>query len=401
MKKLIALLLALTMVFALCACGDGNKTPNEPTTDDGDTIYIGVYEPATGDNGAGGKQEALGIEYANYVTPTVEVGGKTYNVKLVSVDNESSVDKAPSAANTLVSSNVSVVLGSYGSSVAIAGGEVFAKAEIPAIGVTCTNPQVTEGNDYYYRICFLDPFQGTVLANHAYKDLGAKTAYCLAKQGDDYSGGLCNYFIKAFEDLGGKVVTYEKFPDGNSDFSSYVTKAKNANADIIFAPVSTEAAALIIEQADTQGIEMPILASDTWDSNVILNAAKGTKLKIDVTTFFIEGSKEKQVTDFVDGFKAWLEANSDKLANNGGNTELAAVTAMGFDAYYVALEAIKKAGSTAPADIQKVLADTTYTGVCGDVKFGANGDAERDVAYVKTVNTETGAWEFVTIAKVG
>ena len=400
MKKLIALLLALTMVFALCACGDGNKTPNEPTTDDGDTIYIGVYEPATGDNGAGGKQEALGIEYANYVTPTVEVGGKTYNVKLVSVDNESSVDKAPSAANTLVSSNVSVVLGSYGSSVAIAGGEVFAKAKVPAIGVTCTNPQVTEGNDYYYRICFLDPFQGTVLANHAYKDLGAKTAYCLAKQGDDYSGGLCNYFIKAFEDLGGKV-TYEKFPDGNSDFSSYVTNAKNANADIIFAPVSTEAAALIIEQADTQGIEMPILASDTWDSNVILNAAKGTKLKIDVTTFFIEGSEEKQVTDFVDGFKAWLEANSDKLANNGGNTELSAVTAMGFDAYYVALEAIKKAGSTAPADIQAVLADTTYTGVCGDVKFGANGDAERDVAYVKTVNTETGAWEFVTIAKVG
>ncbi len=397
MKKIIALLLALTLVFALCACG--NKDDTQAGGDE-NTVYIGVYEPASGDNGAGGKQEALGIEYANYLTPKVEIGGKEYNVKLISVDNESSTDKAPSAANTLVSSNVSVVLGSYGSSVAIAAGDIFAKAQIPAIGVTCTNPQVTEGNDYYFRICFLDPFQGTVLANYASKDLKATKAYCLSKMGDDYSGGLCNYFIEAFEALGGEVV-HDTFPDGNSDFASYVANAKNAGADVIFAPVSTEAAALIIEQCDTQGIEIPILAGDTWDSNVILAAAKGTDVRVDVTTFFIEGSEDEQVTSFVDGFKAWLEENPDKLANNGGNTELAAVTAMGFDAYYTALEALKAAGSTKGTDVQKALWDVTYTGVCGEIKFDSvNGDAERDVAYVKTVNNETGAWEFVTVAQV-
>ena len=393
MKKTIALLLVLVMAFSLCACGE-----EKPVADD-KTVYIGVYEPASGDNGAGGKQETLGIQYAHSLTPTVEINGEEYKVELVSVDNESSTDKAPSAANTLVSSGVSVVLGSYGSSVAIAAGDIFAKAQIPAIGVTCTNPQVTEGNDYYFRICFLDPFQGTVLANYANDTLGAKTAYCLSKMGDDYSGGLCNYFIKAFEALGGKVV-HDTFPDGNSDFASYVTNAKNAGADVIFAPVSTEAAALIIEQCNTQGVPVPLLAGDTWDSNVILNAAKGTNVKIDVTTFFIEGSEDKQVVDFVNGFKAWLEANSDMLANNGGNTELAAVTAMGFDAYYVALEALKKAGTKESAKVAEVLWDTTYTGVCGEVKFGTNGDAERDVAYVKTVNTETGAWEFVTVASV-
>ena len=393
MKKVIALLLVVVMAVALCACNNGGDT-------DENVVYIGVYEPATGDNGAGGKQETLGVEYANSLTPTVDIGGTEYKVELVVVDNESSTDKAVTAANTLVSSNVSVVLGSYGSSVAIAGSDVFGKAGVPAIGITCTNPQVTEGNTHYFRICFLDPFQGTVLANFASKDLSATKAYCLSKMGDDYSGGLCNYFIEAFEALGGEVV-HDTFPDGNSDFSSYVTNAKNAGADVIFAPVSTEAAALIIEQCNTQGVTVPILAGDTWDSNVILNAAKGTDVSIYVTTFFVEGSDDPQVVEFIDGFKGWLEANSDKLANNGGNTEVAAVSAMGFDAYYVALEALKAAGSTDPAAVNEALWDVTYTGVCGDIKFDdVNGDAERDVAYVKQVNNETGTWEFVAIQSV-
>ena len=171
MKKILALLLAGCMAFALCACG----TPAEPAenTDgdnaeaSGDTVVIGVFEPLSGDNGAGGKQEALGMQYANSVAPTVDIGGKTYNVKLEIVDNESSTDKAVSAANSLISKGASVVLGTYGSSVAIAASDTFAQAGVPAIGVTCTNPQITEGNDHYFRICFLDPFQGTVLANFA------------------------------------------------------------------------------------------------------------------------------------------------------------------------------------------------------------------------------------------
>ncbi len=99
----------------------------------------------------------------------------------------------------LISQNVSVVLGSYGSGVSIAAGDTFSAAQVPAIGVTCTNPQITDCDVHYFRICFLDPFQGTVLANYAKNELKATKAYCLAKQGDDYSGGLANYFIKAFE----------------------------------------------------------------------------------------------------------------------------------------------------------------------------------------------------------
>ena len=399
-RALAALLSAAMMTCAFAGCGDsaasgaastGDAAASTAAANTGDKVVkIGVYEPASGDNGAGGKQETLGIQYANKVQPTVEINGETYTVQLDIVDNQSSTDKGPSAAQQLVSDGVSVVLGSYGSAVAIAAGDVFKNGKVPAIGVTCTNPQVTEGNDYYFRICFLDPFQGTVLANFAYGDLQAKKAYCLSKQGDDYSAGVCNYFKQAFEALGGTVVE-EAFPDGNSDFTSYVTNAKSQGCDVFFAPVSIEAAANIIKQAQTQGLDIPMLASDTWDSNVVAEAAKGTSMNIYVTTFYQEGGSP----DFDSGIKEYINSDSTALANNGGNDQLAAVSAMGYDAYFVALEAIKAAGTTDSEAVKNALPSVTYTGVTGAISFGENGDANRTSAFIKKCNTETAAWDLV------
>jgi len=190
MKKIIALILAVMMIVPAFALAE-------------DVIKIGVFEPSTGDNGAGGKQEILGIEYAQSLKPTVTVGGTEYTVELVTVDNQSLTDKAVSAAQTLVGENVSVVLGSYGSGASMAGGDVFAEAGVPAIGISCTNPNVTLLCDYYWRICFLDPFQGTVMANYA-KELGAKKAYVLTMLGEDYGVGLGKYFVEAFQKLAEK-----------------------------------------------------------------------------------------------------------------------------------------------------------------------------------------------------
>jgi branched-chain amino acid transport system substrate-binding protein len=390
MKKIIALVLVLCLALALCACGGGKAK------EENNVIKIGVYEPQSGDNGAGGKQEILGMQYANYVTPTVEVGGKTYKVELVIADNESSNDKAVSAATKLISAGCSVVLGSYGSGVSIAASDTFAEAGLAAIGVTCTNPQVTQGNDHYFRICFLDPFQGTVLANFAHDTLNAKTAYCLGQLGNDYDQGLINYFKQAAEGLGMKVVTAE-FPENNSDFTSYLTSAKNEGADVIFAPCSISYAQLIVEQADAQGIEMPLLAGDTWDSNAILAAAEGKNVQIYVSTFYAEGGDAA----FEKGIKEWLNSNSEAMTNNGGNDMIAAVSVMGYDAYYTALEAIKKAGSADKADILAVLPSVTLTGVSGAIAFDSVGDAIRDSAYIKQANTANVAWDFVTVAKVG
>ena len=134
---------------------------------------------------------------------------------------------------------------------------------------------------------------------------------------------------------------------------------------------------------------MPILASDTWDSNVITGAATGKDIDIYVTTFYQEGGDP----EFDAGIKAWIESDSVNLANNNGNTDLAAVTAMGYDAYFTALEAMKAAGSIDPADIMAALPGVTYEGVSGAISFNEIGDANRDVAYVKYFNSETGAWE--------
>lgn len=384
-KKLLSVLMAAAMVAATAV-----------PTFAADTVKIGVYEPASGDNGAGGKQETLGIQYANSLTPTVEIGGTEYNVELDIVDNESSNDKGPSAAAQLVSDGVSIVLGSYGSGVSIAASDIFKEGGVPALGVTCTNPQVTQGNTHYFRICFLDPFQGTVLANFANENFEAKKAYVLTKLGDDYSTGVGFYFTKAFEALGGEVVA-ETFQEGNSDFASYIASAKNAEADVFFAPVSIEAAALIIEQAAAQGLEMPLLASDTWDSNVVLNTAKGKDVQIYVTTFYQEGGNP----EFDTGIKEYINSDSTAKANNGGDDIVAAVSAMGYDAYYVALEALKAAGSTDPAAVNEALWGVEYDGVCGKVVFDQeNGDAIRDTAFVKSANTETGTWDLVGAQQV-
>lgn len=400
MKKLVAILLALVLVVSFAACAKPAATDTaaaEKPASGNPVVKIGIYEPASGDNGAGGKQETLGIEYAHSVSPTVEINGTTYDVELVKVDNESSNDKAASAASTLVSAGVSVVLGSYGSGVSIAASPTFEAAGIPAIGITCTNPQVTEGNKHYFRVCFLDPFQGTVLANYAFSTLGVKTAYCLSKLGDDYSGGLVNYFVKAFEALGGTCVQ-DTFPEGNSDFTSYINNAKNSGAAVFFSPVSTEAAQLIIDQAESQALGMPILAGDTWDSNVILQAAKGKTVDVTVTTFYPEGAN----AEFDAGFKAWVSADATLLANNGGDDTVAAVTAMGYDAYFFALEAMKKAASIDPAAIMAALWSTTYEGVSGPIALDqVNGDAIRNTAYVKHANNETGAWDALPPVTIG
>ncbi len=387
MKKTIAIVLALVMVFALCACGSTEKAKEEAKV-----VKIGVYEPQSGDNGAGGKQEILGMQYANHETPTVEIGGTTYDVELVIADNESSNDKAVSAASTLIAEGVSVVLGSYGSGVSIAASDTFGEAGLPAIGVTCTNPQVTEGNDHYFRICFLDPFQGTVLANFAAEELGAKTVYCLGQLGNDYDQGLINYFVEAAEALGMKTVV-ESFPENNSDFTSYLTNAVNAGADVFYAPCSISYAQLIIEQGTAQGVKFPFLAGDTWDSNAVLAAAEGKDVDIYVSTFYQEGGN----AEFDEGIKAWINEDATAKENNGGNDIVAAVSAMGYDAYYVALEALKAAGSVDKADVLAALPGVTYTGVSGAIAFNDIGDAIRDTAYIKQANTDAGNWEFVAV----
>lgn len=382
MKKILCLLLVCAMVFAFAGCAAGGGKEG-----DAKVIKLGVFEPASGDSASGGKKETLGIQYANSETPTVTVGGETYQVQLVYADNGSTSDKAPTAASTLVSENVAIVLGSYGSGVSMAGGPIFNDAGLAALGITCTNPNVTAGNDYYFRICFLDNFQADVLANFAMDKFAAKKAYCLGEAGNEYDQGLIAFFTQVFEAAGGSVIS-DSFPSNNSDFTSYLNKAKNEGVDVIFTPVSIAYATQILAQAAALQLGIPFLGSDTLDDNMVLDAVKGTDVQLYVSTFYQEGGSAA----FDAGIKNYINSNAEAKTANGGNDIVSAVTAMGYDAYYVALEAIKAADSVKAADIKAKLGSVTYNGVSGAIAFDAQGDAIRDTAFIKTADTATGNW---------
>ena len=216
----------------------------------------------------------------------------------------------------------------------------------------------------------------------------AKVAYCLGEAGNEYDQGLIAYFKQAFEAAGGTVIQ-DSFPTNNADFNTYLNRAKSEGADVIFTPVSIAYATQIISQAASLNIDIPFLGSDTLDDNMVLEAANGTEVQLYVSTFYEEGGNP----EFDAGIKEYINSNADILADNGGNDTVAAVSAMGYDAYYVALEAIKAAGSTDPAAIQQALWDVEYDGVSGHIALDdVNGDAVRDTAYIKH-STNDGSWE--------
>ena len=234
-----------------------------------------------------------------------------------------------------------------------------------------------------------------MLANLAKDEFDAKTAYVFTELGDDYSVGLGEYFTQECGRLGIQVVA-DQNPQGNTDMSGFVNAAKSAGADVIFAPSSTTVASLLIDQAASAGI--PLIAGDTWDDAVILQAASKSKADVYFSTFYDEGASDDAAA-FMEGFKAWLNANSDKLANNGGSDTVSAVSALGYDAYMVAIEAIKAAGSADSDAIAKALPGVTYTGVTGDVVFDDEGDVDKNIIFIKGVDTEKG--EFYSVKEQG
>jgi branched-chain amino acid transport system substrate-binding protein len=399
MKRYIALFLACFMLVGLLAgCSSGSPSssaaPSNPPSSSSNVIKIGIYEPASGMNGAGGKQETLGMRYAHSVKPTVTIGGKEYTVELVEVDNQSDNSKAVSAAQQLITSGVSVVLGSYGSGVSIAAGQIFADAKIPAIGASCTNPQVTEGNPYYFRICFLDPFQGTVMANFAYEK-GLRKAAVLTEAGDDYSVGLGHYFSEAFKKLGGSVVEAQ-FQSGETDFSATMASLVSAGVDVLFAPSSIESAPLIIKQARNAGLTGPIMAGDTWENETIITNAGDAAYEVYLSAFFDPNDTSAAAKEFVEGYTEWLKADNTRLTNNGGSTGVAGVSALGYDAYMVAIAAIEAAQSTDGTAIRDALIGLQHSGVTGEcASFDENGDAAKDMAYIKTIDLQNATFKFL------
>lgn len=357
---------------------------------DTDTIKLGIFEPMTGANAAGGALEVEGIKLANEMFPTVTVGGKEYKVELVIADNKSDKVEAANAAQRLVDKEkVSVILGSWGSGYSIAAGPIVQDAKVPAIGLSCTNPLVTKDNDYYFRVCFIDPFQGTVMATYANKNLGAKTAVLIREVSNDYSVGLANFFSEAFKKLTGNdksILAELNYNTGDQDFTAQLTTVKAQNPDVIFAPGNYTESALIIKQARELGIKAQFLGGDTWETPEFIDVGKASVEGATLSTFFdVQGATSPLAQDFLAKYRAKY------------NKEPAAVTALGFDGYRLALDAIVRAGTLDTTKIRDAVAATkNFDGVAGAITLDANGDATKP-AFIKTV--KDGKFTYLTVVQ--
>jgi branched-chain amino acid transport system substrate-binding protein len=376
MKRFVAIIMIMS-IFVLTACA------GQETAEESDVIKIGVFEPMTGANAAGGAMELEGIELANELYP--EVLGK--KVELVVADNKSDKVEAANAATMLVEKEkVNAIIGSWGSSFSMAAGPIVDEAQVPAVGASCTNPLVTLGVEYYSRVCFIDSFQGTVMARYAYDNLGATKAAIIQEISSDYSVGLVQYFERAFTEITGDenaILTVASYNTGDQDFTAQLTSVKETNPDVIFAPGNYTESALLIKQARELGIETPIIGTDTWEAPEFIEIGGDAVEGAVFSTFF---TSEVPITSESETFLAEYRARYDK--------EPASVTALGYDAYILILDAIERAGSADPVEIQKAISETVnFEGAAGMVTLDENGDAVKN-AVIKHV--DGGEFKYLT-----
>jgi branched-chain amino acid transport system substrate-binding protein len=380
-KKIISLLTlaaALAVGVSIVSCSSSST--------DSDVIKIGVFEPLTGANGAGGADEVDGIKLANKLFP--KVLGKT--VQLVVVDNKSDKVEAANAATVLVQKEkVKAVIGSWGSSLSMSGGPIFAEAKVPAVAVSATNPNVTKGNEYYFRVCFLDPFQGTVNAAYAFNTLKAKKVAIIREVSNDYSVGLAKFFVDEFVKLTGdpkSIVATSDYNTGDQDFSAQLTNIKQLNPDVIFAPGNYTESALIIKQARALGMTAQFLGGDTWDFNAFLEIGGAAVEGATFSTFFANDVPINKTSE------AFLKAFREEYKK-----EPAAVAALGYDAYLVIIDAITRANSADSQKIRDALTQTkNFEGSAGSITINAERNADKDAVF-KTV--KGGKFVFLTTVK--
>ncbi len=389
MKRIILILLTAAMLLALPGCGHKSK-------EETGLLRIGVLEPLSGKHSTEGLRETLGIQYANAAKQTVTIKKKTYRIELVIKDNGSDAAASAKAAEELVEAGCAVVIGSAGNELAAAASDVFCRAGVAAIAATGSDSELTRGNDHYFRICALPEFQGSVLASFAKKTLSAKCAYCIAESGNAEDAALLRSFRETADALGIKIVAAE-FPANNVDFAPYLNAAKDEGASVIFAPCAVRYAQRILEQIDPQDGALPLLADARWRDAAILNALQEKELSVYVSSAYAEGADP----NFEEGFKAWLNGNSEALANNGATDVVYPESVFGYDAYFTALSAVEMRGSTDKADILAILPRVARTGTSGSYSFDEDGAAVRSALWIEKANPKNGAWELVGAAKVG
>ena len=361
----------MTVVLAASVAGCGGSSSKE--------IKIGLLNEMTGGNATIGTAAANGAKLAiKEINANGGLLGK--QIKAVVADNKSEPSEAANAMTKLLTQDrVVAVTGTFSSSNAIAAASVAEANKSPYLVAGATNPKVTVDEKtknvkkYIYRVCFIDPFQGTVAANFAAKDLKVKKAAMLVDNSSDYSKGLAEFFEAALKKEGGEIVSNEAYLQKDTDFKATLTKIKSKGAEVLYVPGYYEEVGKIVKQAREMGITVPIIGADGWDSPKLVEIASVSALN---NTYF---TNHYSVEDTSPKAQAFVDAYTKEY---GQKPEALAV--LGYDAVYVLADAIKRANSTDSAKIIEALADTKdFPAISGVTTINKTHDADKNAVVIE------------------
>ena len=358
-----------------------------------DTIKIGFNIPLTGDIPKVGEASKYAAEMRLAEingAGGLKVGDKTYKLQFIYEDNESKAESATSAALKLITQDeVLGMIGPQSSKQAIPAGEVANDNKTPMISPWSTNPKTTENRPYVFRACFLDPFQGPVLAKFAVEEFKAKKAAVLFDIASDYPKGLAEFFKEAFEKINGpgSVVAYETFTTKDKDFSAQLTKIVNSGADVLFTPQYYDEVPLIVKQAKELGWNKPILGSDSWGSAELMNLCGDNCKGLFFSTHYAAAGAKGATKEFIDKYKAKYGYVPDDVA------------ALTWDAINLMCQAIENTGGLTgnlakdrDAVKDKLTAIKDFEGITGKMTFSPGGNPSKCAVVVKI--SDKGEFEF-------
>ncbi len=333
----------------------------------GDTIKIGEFASLTGKEATFGQSSHEGTLLAiEEINAAGGVLGK--QLQLLTEDTQSKSGESATVVNKLISRDGAVaILGEVASSRSLEAAPICQQSKIPMISPSSTNPKVTETGDYIFRVCFIDPFQGTVMANFATKTLKAKKVAVFTDVKSDYSKGLAKFFKEQFVKNGGQIVAELDFNGGDKDFKAQLTAIKAANPDGVFIPGYYTDAALIAIQAKQLGLNVPLLGGDGWESEKLTEIGKDAVEGHYFSTHYSPDVGSDLSKRFVENYrKRWNGKNPDALA------------ACGYDSAIVLVDAIKRAGTTDGTKVRDALAATKdFNAVTGNITINAQRDASK------------------------
>lgn len=367
MKKMVSCLSAVALLSSMAFAKE---------------VKIGAVMPMTGAIAAYGQTAYLGIKLANQLEPKLKNGD---TIKIVLVDNKGEKVDTATATTRLLSSDK--VVGILGALTSTNTAQVISLAEdkkVPVIAAVATNDKLTTKRNYANRVCFMDSFQGAVVANYATKDLGLKSAVVIIDQAQVYSLGLAKAFKKAFKKNGAKVLKTISITSGDKDFKAVVSQIKSLNPDMIFLPTYHPEASMIARQAKQIGLNKPMFSGDGVANQTFIDLGK-------------EAVEEYMFTDFFDYSAPPTQKSKDFLAyheKETGDKELNSFTALGADTYFVLVNAMNQCKD--PSDsvcINKNIKSTkNFEGVSGILNIDKQGNATRS-AVIKVIKNQKAVYK--------